>query len=251
MDLQVIGIPSVLAQEEHTTEEPAEEHNPILPELDELIFGGLAFLLVFMVLWRYAIPRIGEGLAKRREKIREDLEKAEKARSEAEQLLAQYEERLKEARGEASRIIEEARKTAESVRKDMLTKAEDETRQVVARAQQEIRADRDRTFEELRDEVGELSIEVASRLIGESLDKRRQAKLVDEYIEEIAKSGNGQRAEAGRVEEGDGGGRKVAAKRSSSASTSRKKSTSSKTASRRSSSSKSTAGKRPASRKKT
>jgi F-type H+-transporting ATPase subunit b len=249
MDLQAIGIPQVLAQEEQTTQGQAEEHNPILPELDELIFGGLAFLLVFVVLWRYAIPSIGEGLAKRREKIREDLEKAEKTRSEAEQLLARYEERLKEARGEASRIIEEARKTAESVRKDMLTKAEDEARQVVARAQQEIQAERDRTFEELRDQVGELSIEVASRLIGESLDKRRQAKLVDEYIEEIVKSGNGQRAEAERREEGDGGG-KVAAKRSSTGSTSRRKSTSGKTAARKASSSKSTAGKRPASRKK-
>jgi F-type H+-transporting ATPase subunit b len=245
----VIGIPLVLAQEEHTTEEPAEEHNPILPETGELIFGALAFLLVFVVLWRYAIPRIGEGLAKRREKIREDLEKAEKARSEAEQLLARYEERLKEARGEASRIIEEARKTAESVRKDTLTKAEDEARQVVARAQQEIQAERDRTFEELRGQVGELSIEVASRLIGESLDKKRQAKLVDEYIEEIAKSGNGQRAGAERREEGDGGGRKLAAKRSSGGSTSRRKSASGKTASRKSSSSKSTAGKRPSRKK--
>jgi F-type H+-transporting ATPase subunit b len=120
----------------------------------------------------------------------------------------------------------------------------------VARAQQEIQAERDRTFEELRGQVGELSIEVASRVIGESLDKRRQAKLVDEYIEEIAKSGNGQRAGAGRPEEGDGGGRKAAAKRSSSGSTSRRKSTSGKTASRKSSSSKRTGGKRPASRKK-
>ena len=236
---------ALLAQE-------AEENAPedLYPHWEELVVGAIAFFILFFFIGRWAMPRVNQMAEARRARIQGDLEKAERAKAEAEQLLARYEERLKEARGEASRIIEEARKTAESVRKDMLTKAEDEARQVVARAQQEIQAERDRTFEELRDQVGELSIEVASRLIGESLDKRRQAKLVDEYIEEIVKSGNGQRAGAERREEGDGGGRKVAAKRSSSGSTSRRKSTSDKTAARKASSSKSTAGKRPASRKK-
>jgi F-type H+-transporting ATPase subunit b len=249
MDLEVIGIPQVLAQEEHTTEEPAEEHNPILPELDELIFGGLAFLLVFVVLWRFAIPRISEGLAKRREKIREDLEKAEQTRSQAEQLLAQYEERLRDARSESNRIVEEARKTAESMRKDLVAKAEEESRQIVARAQQEIQAERDRTFEELRGQVGELSIEVASRVIGESLDRRRQAKLVDQYIEEVAKSGNGQPEKTPSRDEGGDGGGKVPSKRASTKSTSRRKATSTKAASGKSSSAKSTAGKRASRRK--
>jgi F-type H+-transporting ATPase subunit b len=235
---------ALLAQE-------AEENAPedLYPHWEELVVGAIAFFILFFFIGRWVLPRVNQMAEARRARIKGDLEKAERSKAEAEQLLARYEERLKEARGEASRIIEEARKTAESVRKDMLTKAEDEARQVVARAQQEIQAERDRTFEELRGQVGELSIEVASRVIGESLDKRRQAKLVDQYIEEIAKSGNGQRADAGRREEGDGRD-KVAAKRSSTGSTSRRKSTSGKTASRKSSSAKSTVKKRPTSRKK-
>jgi hypothetical protein len=131
----------------------------------------------------------------------------------------------------------------------MLAKAEDEARQVVSRAQQEIRAERDRTFEELRVQVGELSIEVASRVIGQSLDKRRQAKLVDEYIEELTRSSNGQAGGERRHQEGDGDRRKATSKRATSKATSGRK-TSRTAGSRKSSSAKSASGKRTAGRRK-
>ena len=235
---------ALLAQE-------AEENAPedLYPHWEELLVGAVAFFILFFFIGRWALPRINQMAEARRARIQGDLEKAERAKAEAEQLLARYEERLKEARGEASRIIDEARKTAESVRKDMLAKAEEEARQVVARAQQEIQAERDRSFEELRGQVGELSIEVASRLIGESLDKRRQAKLVDEYIEEIAKSGNGQRARTSEPGDGGDAGQKVTSKRSST-SASRKRSSSTKGASGRSSSAKTSSGNRAAGRRK-
>ena len=78
------------------------------------------------------------------------------------------------------------------MRKDVLAKAEDESRQIVARAQEEIRAERDRAFEELRASVGDLSLEIAERVIGHTLDKKRQSSLVDEYIDELTRQGNGQ-----------------------------------------------------------
>jgi F-type H+-transporting ATPase subunit b len=197
MEYELRGLPRILAQEETQTEEPAgaeaEEHNPILPEADELIFGSLAFLLVFLVLARYAFPRLNQGLQQRREKIQRDLERAEAARQEAEAVLSRYEEQLQDARGEANRIIEEARKTAESMRRDLLAKAEDDSRQVVARAQEEIRAERDRAFQELRTQVGELSVELAARVVGQELDRDRHRQLVDDYIEEVAGMGNGGR----------------------------------------------------------
>ena len=182
---EVRGLPRTLAQEEQPTETTTEEHNPILPEADELIFGGLAFLVVFLVLARFAFPRINQGLKQRTDRIREDLEKAERARGEAQQILERYEGQLQEARSEANRIIEEARKTAESMRRDLLAKAEDEANQVVARAQEEIRAERDRAFGDLRRQVGELSVELAARVVGTELDKNRQMKLVDGYIDEL------------------------------------------------------------------
>jgi F-type H+-transporting ATPase subunit b len=202
---EVRGLPLTLAQEEeqHTeTGAEAEEHNPIIPEADELIFGGLAFLVVFLALARFAFPRINQGLKQRTDRIRQDLEKAESARNEAQGILERYESQLQEARGEANRIIDEARKTAESVRRDLLARAEDEANQVVARAQEEIRAERDRAFGELRRQVGELSVELAARVVGTELNKTRQMKLVDGYIDELTEmepaGGNGGASRRGK-----------------------------------------------------
>jgi F-type H+-transporting ATPase subunit b len=192
MTIVVRGLPQ--AQEQPASEtQQEEEHNPILPEVDELIFGGLAFLLVFVVLARVAFPRLNQGLEQRRRKIQEDLEKAERTKSEADQLRSNYEDQLREARGEANRVVEEARKTADSVRRDLLAKAEEESRQIVARAQEEIRAERDRASDELRRSVAELSIQLAERVVGESLTQERHLKLVDGYIDEISKRNGGER----------------------------------------------------------
>jgi F-type H+-transporting ATPase subunit b len=199
MGYLVLGLPRTVAQEEQqqTEEQPAEEHNPILPEPGELIFGALAFLLVFWVLARYAFPRLNEAMKARTEKIQGDLEKAEGARSEAESALKSYEEQLREARAEAGRIIDDARKTAEKMRQDLLAKAEDEARQVVSKAQEEIQGERERAFQELRRQVGELTVDLAERVVGENLNKERQLKLVDGYIEELAGTGDG-KARKGR-----------------------------------------------------
>ena len=194
MELEVLGLPETLAQEEETqTEQPVEEeeHNPILPEADELIFGSLAFLLVFVVLARYAFPRLNKGLQDRRDKIRSDLEKAEGARKEAESSLEQYRRQLQEARAEAGNIVEDSRKTAEQMRRDLLARAEDESRQIVAKAQEEIRAERDRAMQELRRTLAEASVDLAARVVGQELDRDRQVRLVDEYIDEVAEMGTG------------------------------------------------------------
>jgi F-type H+-transporting ATPase subunit b len=200
MDYMVLGLPQVAQPEETTTETEehgaAEEHNPILPETDEIIVGGLAFLLVFLALRRFAFPRLGEAMKARTEKIRGDLEKAEKAKGDAESALQKYEDQLREARAEAGGIIDEARKTAEQMRKDLMAKAEDESRQVVAKAQEEIRAERDRALQDLRSEVGALSVDLAERVVGQTLDRDRQLKLVDDYIEELT-SGNGKKGGGG------------------------------------------------------
>jgi F-type H+-transporting ATPase subunit b len=199
MDYVVLGLPTVLAQGEETTETEhgaaEEEHNPIIPETDEIIVGGLAFILVFLVLRRFAFPRLGQAMTARTAKIQGDLEKAEKARTDAESALEKYEERLREARAEAGKIVDEARKTAEQARRDILAKAEDEGRQMVSRAQEEIRAERDRALQDLRSEVGALSVTLAERVVGQSLDRDRQLKLVDDYIAEL--TGNGKQGGGG------------------------------------------------------
>jgi F-type H+-transporting ATPase subunit b len=177
----------VLAQE--TVEHAEEAPNPILPEWVELIVGGIVFLIVFAVIAKFAFPQLGKMLTARTEKIQGDLEKAEETRRTAEQELADYRQQLAGAREEANRIIEEARKTADGVRRDLQTKAEEEARATVARAQEEIRAERDRVFQELRSQVGEIAVELAGRVVGQSLDAKAHERLIDEYIDDVA--GNG------------------------------------------------------------
>jgi F-type H+-transporting ATPase subunit b len=177
----------------------------LYPKISELILGAVAFAILFMFMAKWVLPRLNETLEARRGKIQGDLEKAEQARADADKLLADYRQQLAAARGDANRIIEEARQTAEALRQDLTGKAEEEARAVVARAQEEIRAERDRVFQELKTQVGELSLALAGRMVGESLDRDRQLRLVDEYIadlQEMAPSGNGH----GRR----GGGRRTA-----------------------------------------
>ena len=174
--------------------EEVSDKKDLYPKLSELILGAIAFAILFVFMAKWVIPRINQTLEQRRDKIQGDLEKAEQTREEAEKELRDYRQQLAGAREEANRIIEEARQTAESMRKDLTAKAQQEYEQIVGRAQEEIRTERDRVFQELRGQVGELSLTLVGRVIGDSLDKSRQRKLVDQYIEELAAmpaAGNG------------------------------------------------------------
>ena len=188
----------VLAQEaaEH-------EQSPILPAANELIWGTIAFLILLFLMYRTAWPSVDKAFKDRRANIEGKLEQAERDRDEAEQLLEQYRRRLRDAEDETQRILEEARSNAERVRRDLLSKAEADAGRELDRARQAIRAERDQAIRQLRNEVGTLAVELATRVVGDSLDRDRQLRLVDEYIDEL---GNQAQAGAlrGRREDGDG-----------------------------------------------
>jgi F-type H+-transporting ATPase subunit b len=188
----------VLAQEaaEH-------EQSPILPAANELIWGTIAFLILVFVMYRTVWPSVDKAFKDRRANIEGKLEQAEKDREEAEQLLEQYRRRLREAEDETRRILDEARANAERVRRELLAKAETDAGRELDRARQAIRAERDQAIRQLRGEVGTLAVELATRVVGDSLDRDRQLRLVDQYIDEL-----GNQAQAGamtsRREDGDG-----------------------------------------------
>ena len=179
----------VLAQEaaEH-------EQNPILPAANELIWGTIAFLILLVLMYRTVWPSVDKAFKDRRDNIEGKLEKAEKDREEAEQLLEQYRRRLRDAEDETIRILEDARANADRVRRELLAKAEADAGREVDRARQAIRAERDQAIRQLRNEVGTLAVELATRVVGDSLDRDRQLRLVDEYIDEL-----GTQAQAGAM----------------------------------------------------
>jgi F-type H+-transporting ATPase subunit b len=185
-------ITALVVAQEHV-EEPANDPEHLYPHVEELIVGAIAFGVLFFFMAKWVLPRLGKLLDDRRQKIQGSLEEAERAKRDADQLLAEYQQKLKDAGTEAGRIIEESRKTAEQMRKDLLAKAEDESRQIVAKAQEEVRAERDRAVRALRRELAEASVELAARVVGETLDKDRHVRLVEQFIDEVAgmSSGNG------------------------------------------------------------
>lgn len=158
----------------------------VLPAAAELVYGALAFAIVYFLLSKFAFPQLNEVLAERSAAIQGKMEDAEKAMAEANKTKADYEAQLNEARGEANRVIEEAKSTAESLRRDIVAKAEAEAQAIVSRAQAEISVERDRALQELRSEVGAMSVDLASKIVGKELDQARHQDLVDQYINQLS-----------------------------------------------------------------
>ena len=163
----------------------------VLPEPAELIWGLICFLVVLAFLSKVAFPKLKQSLDAREQQIQGDLESAEKAKADAQKELEQYRSQVADARSEANRIIEEARQSAEQVRKDLIAKAETEAQGITQRAQEQIGAERDRTLRELQQQIADLSIELASKVVGRSIDPASQRDLVDAYIKEVGGMSNG------------------------------------------------------------
>src|SRR5688572_6622467 len=140
-----------------TTEHEPSGFDLILPAIDELIWGAVAFALVLFVLNKFAFPKLREAVEAREKQIQGDLEAAERAKNEAEQEKKQYQQQIADARGEANRIVEEARQQAEQVRKDIIAKAEKDAEQITSRAQESIEAERSRTVQELQTTIADMS----------------------------------------------------------------------------------------------
>jgi F-type H+-transporting ATPase subunit b len=163
----------------------------ILPATDELVWGTICFALVAFFMMKIAIPKIKAGLDAREKAIQDEKEGAESAKAEATKLQDEYSQKLAEAKTEANRITEEARASAEEVRKDLIAKAEKEAQAIVARASEQIEAERNRTMQELKTQVAEISVGLAEKVVGRSLDRTAQAQLIDDYIAEVGAMNGG------------------------------------------------------------
>jgi F-type H+-transporting ATPase subunit b len=165
--------------------EKVEASNPIVPHWDEVLWGSISFAIVFSLLAWKAWPAIKKALADREEKIRNDLESAESAKTEAESSLAEYQRQLAEARNESGKIIEEARLAADQVRKDLIARAEADAADLRARAQEDIRLATERAMADLQGRVAELSIELAEKVVERNLDRDTQIALIESYINQV------------------------------------------------------------------
>jgi len=162
--------------------------NPLIPHSAELIVGFIAFTLLFIVLRKAVVPRFEKAYADRTEAIKGGIEKAERAQAEAAAALANYSAQLADAQGEAQKIREDARVQGAAIVEDLRTRAQEEAARITAAAQASIEAERQAAITSLRNEVGALATELASKIVGEALeDQVRQSRVVDRFLEDLEK----------------------------------------------------------------
>ena len=144
-------------------------------------------------------------MTERQDLIRRQIEESKEAREKLEQAEQQYKDAMAEARHEATQMREQARADAARIRADLEAKAREEAANIAAANQRQMEIERQRAMRELRNEVGALAVELATRIVGESLeDEARKRRTVDRFIAEV-ESASGETAAAGTDRSGQAG----------------------------------------------
>jgi len=159
-----------------------EKVNPILPAMNEVVWGALSFLVLFFFIAKKGFPAIKKTMDARADKIRSSLDEAERTREEAKGILDEYKRQLSDARNESARIIEEARQAADKIRQDLKKQADEEVAEIRQRAQDDIAAQAERVKAGLRAEVAQMSIELAEKVVEKSLDRETNMALIENFI---------------------------------------------------------------------
>jgi F-type H+-transporting ATPase subunit b len=150
-----------------------------------MIWTLIAFGVSMWVLSRFAFPRIGEALEKRRVLIEGSITHAEDMRKEADKLLEEYRARLKEAREQAEDILVRSRKAAEQYEAEIREKAQKEHQEALERTRREIEAETRRALDEIRKEVANLTIIATEKVARKSLTGDDQKRLIEEALAEV------------------------------------------------------------------
>jgi F-type H+-transporting ATPase subunit b len=167
----------------------------VSPSLGLMIWTLLLFGITMFVLSKVAFPKIGEALEKRANAIRENIEASEHQRQEADKLLEEYRQRLKEAREQADDIVARARKASESAIAEAASEGKAKREELVAAARRDIEAETRRSLEQIRRSVADLTVLATEKVTRKSLDADDQRRLVEEALAEVdfsALSGNGE-----------------------------------------------------------
>ena len=163
---------------------------PVLPHTGELIFGIIAFAILYFIVKAKVVPNLEKAYADRTAAIEGGMHKAEEAQQQAQAALEQYNAQLAEARVEAGRIRSEAQEQGAASIADFRVQAQTEANRIAEAAHKQIEAERQQAVVSLRSEVGRLSTELASRIVGESLhDEARQSGIVDRFLAELEQGG--------------------------------------------------------------
>src|SRR3954452_13027451 len=148
----------------------AEAHNPLIPPLSEIVIGLITFGILLVVLIKFVLPQMEKTFVARREAIEGGIERAEAMQAQAKAALDQYRAQLAEARTEAAQIRDQARAEGQQILEELRAQAQQESARIMARGEEQLATARQQVLNELRGEIGALAVELAGRVVGESLE---------------------------------------------------------------------------------
>jgi len=157
----------------------------VKPGIGLMVWTLLVFGFTMVLLGKLAFPRITAALDRRQRAIEEAIDTAERTRHEAQRLLEEYRERLREARAQADEIVARARQTAESQERITLEEARARREELLEQTRRDIEAETRRAIAEIRAEVGELTILATEKVTRKALDAADQKRLVEEALNEL------------------------------------------------------------------
>jgi F-type H+-transporting ATPase subunit b len=156
------------------------------------IYTVIVFVLLLLVLWKFAWGPLSVALHKREEQMEHTLQEAERAREESAKLLAQHREQMNQAAEQARAILDEARKGAQATAEEILKKAQAEADASLKRAEREIGTARDQALMEIWDKTADLAVTVAGKVLHKELGPDDQRRLVSQAMAELPSKANGQ-----------------------------------------------------------
>jgi F-type H+-transporting ATPase subunit b len=157
----------------------------VKPGIGLMLWLLLAFFITLMILRKFAFPAISEALDKRQRAIEESIDAAARTKAESEALLAEYRERLKDARTQAEEIVTRARKAAEVHERESLDLAKDKREELMEQTRRDIEAETRRAIQEIRNEVADLTILATEKVTRKTLSEDDQRRLVEEALSEL------------------------------------------------------------------
>lgn len=153
-----------------------------------IIWTIIIFFILLFVLRKLAWGPLLKALNSREESIKSAIENAEKLNKEAEQLMEENKKNLNEANAKSMSIINEGKDMANKVREEIINKANEDSRKLIEQAKEEIGQQKDAALSEIKDEISNIAIKAAEKIINENLDSKKQKKIVDDFLTKIPKN---------------------------------------------------------------
>ncbi|AOY75580.1 F0F1 ATP synthase subunit B [Clostridium formicaceticum] len=152
------------------------------------VFQIVNTLIIFLVLRRFLFKPTTEFMENRTKGIEDAIEEAATKNKEAEELKTQYEAKLDNIKDERNQIIKEATKRAEERSEEIIKAAQAEAEKIIEKGQQDIQRERQKTVNELKDQISTLAIMAASKVIEEELNEKAHKKMIEQFIKEVGET---------------------------------------------------------------